>query len=90
MKPIGSQCRHYWLLQDMAKATQVDLARAFREGRISTQEWAGMVGRCRACSWPDGCQSWLRRTPGPRHIPARCCNRARLALLKIEEELDCT
>lgn len=86
MQPIGDQCHHYWLLQDMAHATDVDLIGAFRDGRITSHEWAEMVELCRACDWGDRCQSWLQAAKAPRLIPRDCGNSARLAHLKCEQE----
>ena len=90
MKPLGDPCRHYWLVQDMARATDVQLVPAFREGRLSAREWAGMVDRCRGCDWVEGCRSWLSQPDRRDAIPEKCRNRARFALLKLEQELDRT
>ena len=61
MKPMGQMRRHYWLTQDMAKALDVDLVAAFREGRITNADYAGMVTRCRSCADPGACRRWLGR-----------------------------
>ncbi|WP_408015025.1 DUF6455 family protein [Roseovarius gahaiensis] len=87
MQRLGDQCHHYWLLKDMARVTDVDLVRAFRDGRITSCEWAEMIDLCRACEWVDGCQSWLQTAKAPRPIPPHCRNSARLAHLKGEQEL---
>ena len=87
MQPLGDQCRHYWLIQDMARATDVDLVGAFRDGRISSQEWAEMIELCRACDWGDGCQARMQAAQAPCPIPPQCNNKARFALLKCEQEL---
>lgn len=59
MKPMGKMRRHYWLTQDMAKALDVDLVAAFRDGRITNADYAGMVSRCRQCADPAACRRWL-------------------------------
>jgi len=87
MHPLGDKGRHYWLLQDMARATDVDLVGAFRDGRITSRDWAEMIDLCRACDWGDGCQTWLQAGKAPRPIPRHCRNSARLAQLKCEQEL---
>ncbi|HKL06812.1 MAG TPA: DUF6455 family protein [Roseovarius sp.] len=87
MQPLGDQCRHYWRVQDMARTTDVDLVGAFRDGRITSHEWAAMIDLCRACDWGEGCQAWVQAAQAPRPIPSQCKNKARFALLKCEQEL---
>ena len=87
MKPLGPAKRHYWLLQDMAKATKIDLVRAFDRGVIDNADWATLVTACRGCDWAGGCQRWLQNGDGAEVPPKPCRNRARLAALKIEQEL---
>lgn len=87
MGVLGDPRRHYWLVQGMARAVGVDLARAFEDGRIDRRDWAETVERCRACDWVDGCRAWLA-AGGAAHVPpGPCRNRARFALLRLEEEL---
>ncbi|WP_397542884.1 DUF6455 family protein [Roseovarius salis] len=87
MTPLGDPRRHYWLLQDMARATGVDLVRAFEEGRLGQNEWAETVERCRACGWAGGCRAWLASGVVDAAPPRPCRNRARFAILHLEEEL---
>ena len=88
MKPLGDQNRHYWLVQGMAKTTGVDLARASEQGDLDQSEWADTVRECRACDWADGCHTWLRGTQNVDVPPPQCRNRARLAMLRVEQELE--
>lgn len=88
MTRLGDPRRHYWLVQGMGRATGVDLARAFAEGRIDQREWADTIERCRACEWTGGCRAWLAAGETGRVPPAPCRNRARFALLQLDEELD--
>lgn len=88
MTHLGDSRRHYWLVKGMARATGVDLVDAFEQGRLDNGDWDGMVRACRRCSWADGCEVWQAR--GERAVstaPKPCRNRARLALLRLEEEL---
>jgi len=87
MTPLGDPRRHYWLVQGMARATGVDLVRAFEAGRLDQADWAETVERCRACGWSGGCRAWLAAGRTASVPPRRCCNRARIAMLRVEEEL---
>ncbi|SNT18938.1 DUF6455 family protein [Antarctobacter heliothermus] len=82
-QPLGNATDHYWLVQRMAKATGVDLVRAVDVGLLSQVDWAGLVTRCRGCTWAEGCGHWLD-APGDdiRALPTPCVNRKRLAALK--------
>jgi len=87
MPHLGDPRRHYWLVQGMARATGVDLVGAFDQGRLNPAQWAGIVNACRRCGWSEDCGAWLRRRPAAASAPKTCRNRARLALLRLEEEL---
>ncbi|MAY33388.1 MAG: DUF6455 family protein [Rhodovulum sp.] len=83
MKPLGKPIDHYWKVQDMAKATGTDLVAAWQDGRIGEQEWAGMVERCRACQWVDGCKRWLdQHGDGNAEPPVDCVNHRRFEHLR--------
>jgi len=79
MKPMGDMRQHFWLTQDMAKALDVDLVAAFRDGRISNADYAGMVTRCRHCTDPTGCRRWLSRhqDQGSATAPPAFCENTR-------------
>lgn len=84
--PLGDPVSHYWLAQRMARAVGVDLARASAEQRLSQEDWAAMVTRCRGCGWLEGCTRWLDRPQDePRDIPPNCVNRDCLANLEPED-----
>lgn len=81
MHALGNPITHFWLVQDMAQAAGVDLAAARREHRLSVEDWAAMVTRCRGCQWTDGCQSWLAAqgtdaADAAPQAPPACANRA--------------
>lgn len=77
-KPLGDATRHYWLVQDMARAAGVDLAAEAAAGRLDQAQWAGMVERCRGCGWEradGGCHRWLADQPdGAATVPDLCAN----------------
>lgn len=88
MKPLGEQRRHFWLLQRMARKTGVDLVRAFDGAAMSGADWAETVRNCRTCDWTEGCEVWLRGGEAAQVPPKPCRNRARLAVLKVEQEVE--
>lgn len=79
IKPLGDETHHYWLAVSMAKAAGIDLQAAMDEGRISHEDWAGLITRCRGCDWEreGGCGRWLKlalEDPGNAEVPASCVN----------------
>ena len=95
MTPLGPEREHYWRVQRMARATGADPAAAWREGALDRNAWTGLVARCRACPWSDGCASWLARFEAEDHPPAGtppggCINRDTLAALAARHERDGT
>jgi hypothetical protein len=77
-KPLGDANAHYWMVQKMARATGVDLATEAAEGRLSHDDWATMLHRCRGCSWErdGGCSRWMEITAldGQQDVPSACEN----------------
>ena len=47
LTPLSTLNRHYWLAVTMAKASGADLVQAYADGRLSAEEWADVVHRCR-------------------------------------------
>lgn len=78
MHRLGNPITHFWMVQDMARAAGVDLAEARRDDRLTPEDWAAMITRCRGCSWTDGCQHWLdaRKQGEAAQVPPACANRA--------------
>lgn len=79
-KPLGDRITHYWLVMAMAKAAGVDLVAAMEEGRLDSENWAGMVERCRDCDWQrdGGCTRWLSfQVAGEADVPGTCVNQAK-------------
>jgi len=74
-RPLGSENRHYWMALTMAKRTGADMQRALEDGRISHEDWAELVQRCRGCAWAEGCACWMAvQEDGLASIPAACPN----------------
>ncbi len=81
--PLGPQKRHYWLALRMAKATGTDLAEALAKGGLTQSDWAGIVTRCRACQWTEGCRRWLQQPIEEiRALPEGCPNAPTFAALQ--------
>lgn len=59
MRPLGDVKRHFWLVQRMARTVGVDLGDAMRDGRISAEDHAETVTRCRGCACAGTCSDWL-------------------------------
>ena len=87
MKPLGPMREHYWLLQDMARITGIDLSAAQERGAIGPDDWVGMVRACRDCDWVEECRNWMREAPCADVAPHACRNRVSLAVLRIDQEL---
>lgn len=84
-RPLGRMWDHLRLVTRMARATGADLVCARDEGRLSQEDWAGMVNRCRSCAWSVRCGDWLDRHGEAGTAPGICLNRARLGQLRSEQ-----
>ena len=82
MKPLGDELEHYWMMTDMAAATKAGLVAAYQDGRMTHDDWADMVLRCRSCTWASGCREWLKRNEAADVPPTLCANRDQLVQLR--------
>lgn len=85
MQKLGPRKPHYWKLQKMLRATGADAVAAFDDGALSSEDWAGMVERCRGCLWVGGCEAFLDRqngASGPVRAPDPCRNSAKVNALR--------
>ncbi|WP_223865999.1 DUF6455 family protein [Salipiger aestuarii] len=82
-RPLGDRTDHYWRVLRMARANGTDLVAALDQGHLTSDDWAGMVQRCRGCAWADGCRRWLDDPEQAlRDTPHDCVNRAHFASLR--------
>lgn len=82
-KALAGEKVAMWRVLGMADATGTDLVRAYEEGRLSQEDWAETVTRCRGCQWAEGCDAWLDAADGSeRPVPQACPNAARFDALK--------
>ena len=78
VRPLGDEQKHYWMARRMAKTVGVNLGEAYEAGKLSQEEWAVTVQRCRGCNWAEGCEKWLPQHQDGAERPPRAC--ANLAL----------
>ncbi|WP_324056204.1 DUF6455 family protein [Salibaculum sp.] len=78
MKTLGDARDHYWLMKGMSRARGVDLGAALTEGRLSHDDYAGMVQACRSCSKPGACKKLLNLREALEVSPGYCVNRERM------------
>ncbi|TMV09786.1 hypothetical protein FGK63_01580 [Ruegeria sediminis] len=88
MPPLGKIMTHLRLVLGMGRATGTDIVAAHEEGRLSQEDWAGMVQTCRACEDAGGCRAWLDQNESVEDAPKSCANRARLAALRRKQKED--
>ena len=86
MHPLGDALYHLRLLGLMGKTTEADLVAAFEAGRISSEDWADMVNRCRACEGIETCERWLATHESAEEAPGCCKNAKVLLRLRAEKE----
>ena len=83
MKPLGDENDHFWKVQRMARATDVDLAQAYAGGELTESQWVETVQRCRSCDWLEGCARFLdRNDTGGAQPPDACINHKLFEALK--------
>ncbi|MGB0438785.1 MAG: DUF6455 family protein, partial [Paracoccaceae bacterium] len=59
-----------------------DLAAQQAQGTLPQDKWAGLVTRCRGCTWAENCDRWLDRADtGAKSLPRECVNGADLAAM---------
>ena len=78
--PLGDIRHHFLLSQSIAKVTGADLAHAVHEGRITQEDWAAAVTRCRGCDWAGACNDWMAAQGDIPVTPPRECANAALFL----------
>lgn len=56
---LGDIEKHFWLTRSVARCMGVSLTEAMVEGRLSANDYAEMVTRCRAAECSKNCTIWL-------------------------------
>ena len=75
-RPLGNPREHYWKVTDMAVAVGVSLTDAWEAGRLTPDDHARMIERCRGCTQPGACARLLQDRPVLVSAPDYCRNRA--------------
>ena len=77
--------RHFWLTQGLAKAVGVNIAEAIATGRLSREDFAGMVVRCASCENGERCVRWMSESGrGEEDPPGYCLNHERIEALQAQ------
>ena len=72
---LGDPGKAFWLTRSVARTMGINLSEAMAEGRLTSDEYARMVTRCRTCNCVDQCELWLARSgAGAASAPAVCAN----------------
>ncbi len=80
---LGDPSVHFWLTRSVARAMGVNLSEAMAAGRLSVQDYAALVTRCRQCPYVADCTAWLATEAVPQcRAMEGCANSADLARLQ--------
>ena len=72
---LGDPNRAFWLTRSVARTVGVNLLVAIDQGKLSVEDYAGMVTRCRMCPHPETCEVWLAANgTGAPLVPDHCVN----------------
>lgn len=74
---------HFWLTRSVGRRIGLNFSHAIDAGRLSPDDYLGLVEACRACPHVARCQHWLGRPEATGGTaPAFCPNAAALEALK--------
>ena len=82
MHPLGDTMKHVRLVARMTKATGTDVVAAYDDEKISSEDWAEIIQRCRHCMWTDQCEAWLDAHETAEGAPKPCLNRTKFEEIK--------
>ena len=72
---LGDPNRAFWLTRSVARTVGLNLSDAIDEGKLSVEDYAEMVTRCRMCPHPETCEVWLAANgKGALLVPDHCAN----------------
>lgn len=69
---LNDPTRAFWLTRSVARTAGINLGHALSRGRITPEDYALMVQRCRSCRQTAACESWLGRGLCGEITPAGC------------------
>jgi hypothetical protein len=70
--------QHFWLTRSVARAVGVNLSNAMADGRLTVDDYCGLVARCRAANCQAQCQAWLATQTGANSRPPSHCAHAQV------------
>ncbi|MCG7519358.1 DUF6455 family protein [Ruegeria sp. Ofav3-42] len=80
---LGDVQKHFWLTRSVARCMNESFSEAMAEGRLSADEYAEIVTRCRAAGCSSQCELWLSAQQSEaRSAPEFCANAQKLNALK--------
>ncbi len=79
----GDPALHFWRTRSVARAMGLNLSDELATGRLTADDYSGLVSSCRGCTELKNCAEWLARpekksTSGPQN----CRIAAQLFVLK--------
>ncbi|MCU9839254.1 DUF6455 family protein [Ruegeria sp. WL0004] len=73
--PLGDIERHFWLTRSVARSMGVSFTEAMVQGKVTENDYAEVVTRCRAADCSEKCQHWLAtQNCSARTAPEFCVN----------------
>ncbi|MFD0978818.1 DUF6455 family protein [Tropicimonas aquimaris] len=85
MSMPGDTDLHFWLTRSVGRCIGLNFSAAMDEGRLSLDDYMGLVRACRGCDKVENCQTWLgcqRGAQGRSKPPAFCRNARNLEALR--------
>ncbi len=80
---LGDVEKHFWLTRSVARCMNVSLSEAMAEGRLTADQYAELVTRCRASHCSGQCAIWLSEQQAEaQSAPEFCPNADLLNALK--------
>ncbi|SIS68348.1 DUF6455 family protein [Phaeovulum vinaykumarii] len=78
---------HAALVNRMGRTLGIDMSDQIRSGRLTPDQWCGVVLRCTECSDPKDCASWLAQNEGQELAapPEYCTNRN--LMMRLHDEV---
>lgn len=77
MSTHGDADLHFWLTRSVGRCIGLNFSAAMDEGRLSAEDYMGLVHACRSCGNVQSCQHWLggqHKALGRARPPEFCRN----------------
>lgn len=73
---LGGIEKHFWLTRSVSRCMGISMTEAMADGRLSPEQYAELVTRCRAAGCDVQCEYWLARQQGPATTAPDFCPNA--------------